>query len=661
MKKLEMLGIAILFLLVVAPISVSQSSRSYWFQTGARAANSAAFNNGTSVYIQTVYPQNISYGSMAFWVGEDLSNGAFVQEGYEMNNRSGYYPTDCTLSGCSARVYLSRGVPAWFWEYFPSGYSGDSFLGFIGTNDSAGQNGSYNNYTFYSEGNEWYFLFNGNVIGKIKLGTGTSGANPVTAFGEYAGAFDNKSYMIPVAFKDLRVLKNGSFSDVAKAYSYKGYGKGSATTLSNPYNISEVAPYADYFRVGSGIPNTQGLLWNKSATVSINSRYANLTSHNAYTLFSKIVISAPEIFYINDTARAIFLGWSGEGSGSYTGNDTSFNLEIYGNVSETAEWGVQYLVNVTSEYGNSSGSGWYSAGAVANISYKPYIYINRTEREVLLGWTGKGSGSYTGNDTSFSLRVDGPIDESANWGSQYLVNVTSEYGNSSGSGWYSAGAVANISAPQYYHAGNDVYKFISWSGVYYTSNVRLNVTRPVNLHAIFERAYRIKLEALDGYGSEINVTGFEIDNKFYNTSPYLTFGKHRVDYALYKNSKLSISSTINVTGSGEFYFDLPVYNISIYVRSYFGTPATGIADLTFSNGTRITVPLNESGELGLKNVPFGFVEGTIQHDGMYFAFNDSAGNNIYVSVPSSILYIAVVIGVLIVIASYFVGLRLFRK
>ena len=584
MKKLEMLGIAILFLLVVAPISVSQSSRSYWFQTGARAANSAAFNNGTSVYIQTVYPQNISYGSMAFWVGEDLSNGAFVQEGYEMNNRSGYYPTDCTLSGCSARVYLSRGVPAWFWEYFPSGYSGDSFLGFIGTNDSAGQNGSYNNYTFYSEGNEWYFLFNGNVIGKIKLGTGTSGANPVTAFGEYAGAFDNKSYMIPVAFKDLRVLKNGSFSDVAKAYSYKGYGKGSATTLSNPYNISEVAPYADYFRVGSGIPNTQGLLWNKSATVSINSRYANLTSHNAYTLFSKIVISAPEIFYINDTARAIFLGWSGEGSGSYTGNDTSFNLEIYGNVSETAEWGVQYLVNVTSEYGNSSGSGWYSAGAVANIS-----------------------------------------------------------------------------APQYYHAGNDVYKFISWSGVYYTSNVRLNVTRPVNLHAIFERAYRIKLEALDGYGSEINVTGFEIDNKFYNTSPYLTFGKHRVDYALYKNSKLSISSTINVTGSGEFYFDLPVYNISIYVRSYFGTPATGIADLTFSNGTRITVPLNESGELGLKNVPFGFVEGTIQHDGMYFAFNDSAGNNIYVSVPSSILYIAVVIGVLIVIASYFVGLRLFRK
>ena len=658
MKKLE---IAILFLLIAVPLSASQSSQIYWFQTGVRAANSAAFNNGTSIYIQTVYPQNISYGSMAFWVGEDLSNGAFIQEGYEVNNRSGYYPTNCTLSGCSAREYISKGIPVWFWEYFPGGYSGDSFLGFIGPNNSVGQNGSYNNYTFYSSGSEWHFLFNGNTIGKINLGTGTSGANPVTAFGEYADAMDNKSYMVPVAFKDLQVLKNGTFSAVAKAYAYKGYGKGSAMTLNNPYNISEITPYANYFRVGSGIPNMQGLLWNTSAIVSINSRYANLTTHNTYTLFSKINIAAPKIFYINDTARAIFLGWSGKGNGSYTGNATSFNLEIYNNVSETAEWEVQYLVNVTSEYGNSSGSGWYPAGSVANISYKPHIYINSTTREALLGWSGKGNGSYTGNATSFNVRVDGPIDENAKWKVQYLVNVTSEYGNSSGSGWYSAGSVANISAPQYYSVGGDIYEFQSWSGTYDTSDTSFNVAYPVNLHAVFERAYRTKLEALDGYGSKINVMGFEIGGKFYNTSPYLTVGQHLVDYALYKNSKLSISNTINVTSNSTFYFNLPVYNISIYVRSYFGTPATGIAELAFSNGTHITVPLNESGEVKLKNVPFGFVEGTIQHDGMSFSFNDSTGNDIYVNVPDAILYIVITIGMLMAIVSYFIGVKVFRK
>ena len=658
MKKLE---IAILFLLIAAPISASQSGQIYWFQTGARAANSAAFNNGSSIYIQTVYPQNISYGSMAFWVGEDLSNGAFVQEGYEVNNRSGYYPTNCTLSGCSSREYLSKGIPTWFWEYFPSGYSGDSFLGFIGPNDSAGQNGSYNNYTFYSKRGEWYFLFNGNVIGNISLGTGTSGANPVTAFGEYADAMDNKSYMAPVAFKSLRVLKNGSFSNVAKAYAYRGYGKGSATTFSNPYNISEIMPYANYFSVGSGIPDTHGLLWNTSAIVAIDSKYANLTSNNTYALYSKVSDAAPKIYYINDTARAIFLGWNGVGNGSYTGNDTRFTLEIYNNVSETAEWELQYLVNVTSEYGNSGGSGWYSRGAEVNISSKPYIYINNTTREAFIGWNGVGNGSYTGNDTRFSIRVGGPISESAEWELQYLVNVTSEYGNSGGSGWYSRGAEVNISVPQYYSVGGNTYEFLSWGGVYNTSSASFNAVQPVHLHAVFERAYRTGLEALDGYGSKINVTGFEIDNEFYNSSPYLTYGQHLVEYALYKNSELGISNTINVTGNRTFYFALPVYNVSIYVRSYFGTPATGVAELTFSNGTHTTVPLNVSGEVKLENVPFGFVEGTIQHDGMAFNFNDSTGSDIYVSVPDSILYLVIVIGILIAIMSYFIGIKVFRK
>ena len=219
----------------------------------------------------------------------------------------------------------------------------------------------------------------------------------------------------------------------------------------------------------------------------------------------------------------------------------------------------------------------------------------------------------------------------------------------------------NISVPQYYSVGGNTYEFLSWGGVYNTSSASFNAVQPVHLHAVFERAYRTGLEALDGYGSKINVTGFEIDNEFYNSSPYLTYGQHIVEYALYKNSELGISNTINVTGNRTFYFALPVYNVSIYVRSYFGTPATGVAELTFSNGTHTTVPLNVSGEVKLENVPFGFVEGTIQHDGMAFNFNDSTGSDIYVSVPDSILYLVIVIGILIAIMSYFIGIKVFRK
>ena len=658
MKKFE---IAILLLLVAMPLSAAQSGQLYWFQTGVRAANAAAFNNGSSVYIQTIYPQNISYGSMAFWIGEDLSNGAFIQEGYEINNRSGYYPTNCTLSGCGASEYISKGVPTWFWEYFPAGYHGDSFLGRIGANDSAGQDGTYNNYTFYSQGNEWYFLFNGNVIGKIGLGAGTSGANPVTAFGEYAGAIDNKSYMAPVDFRNLEVLKNGSFSDVAKAYAYKGYGKGSATVFSNPYNVSEIMPYADYFRIGSGIPSTQGLLWNSSAELKVDSKYADLDSDEYYTLYSKATVAAPKVYYINETSRAIFEGWTGEGYGSYTGNETNFTAEIYGNISETAEWKTQYYVNATSEYGNSSGSGWYSNGTLANVSTKQYVYVNSRERYAFKGWIGEGYGSYTGNETNFTIKIDGAVKESAKWVTQYYVNATSEYGNSSGSGWYSNGTLANVYVPQYYTVDGNTYVFSSWAGIYNTSNASFRVLKPVSLHANFDRAYRVRMVALDVNGSIINVTGFEVDGNLYNTSPYLTAGQHLVEYALYKNSELAISNTINVTGNGTLYFNLPVYNVSIYVRSYFGNPVNGLAELTFSNGTKITIPLNSSGEIKLENVPFGFVEGTIQHEGMSFGFNDSSGSDIYVKVPNSTLYFVITAGVAIVIASYFIGLRIFGR
>ena len=54
------------------------ASAQYWFQTGVRGSDNASFNSGASVLIQTVKPQNISYGSFGYWIGENLNNGAFL-------------------------------------------------------------------------------------------------------------------------------------------------------------------------------------------------------------------------------------------------------------------------------------------------------------------------------------------------------------------------------------------------------------------------------------------------------------------------------------------------------------------------------------------------------------------------------------------------------
>ena len=651
----------ILLLLVVQAfvgLASASSAQLYWFQTGARASNQAAQNNGTSVYIETVEPQTITYGSMAFWVGEDLSNGAFVQEGYEISNQSGYYPTNCTLAGCSSRVFLSAGTPAWFWEYFPSGYSGDKFLGGIGQNGSAGENGEYNNYTLYSNGDVWNFLFNGDKIGSVDLGASSSGSYPPTAFAEYAGALDNMTYMNPVVFENLSFIRNGALIMVPEAYSYKGYGKGSSTTLANPYNISEVEPYSNRFIVGSGIKNGGQLLWNNSAALDIESRFANISSIKFYSLYSEVAINAPKFYYINNTARAVFQGWKGAGYGSYTGNSTSFGFSILGNVTEEALWRVQYFVNASSEYGNATGSGWYYNGSVANISIPSTYGFGNYTRAVFQGWNGVGYGSYTGNSTSFSLKASAPIVEKPIWKVQYFVNASSEYGNATGSGWYYNGSVANISVGKYYLEGNGIAKeFDSWSGKYYKNDVSLNVASPIRLDAEFGNAYLVHLIALNGYNAPINVSIIEVNGKGYNSSPYLPAGDNLVQYAVYKGSEIGIEKTINVTGPSSFNFTLPVYNLSIYVRSYFDFPVSGDANLVFSNGTSHNFTINKSGTLNLENVPFGFVKGTIQHEGMRLTFNDSSGANIYLNIPGFTLYFVIAFGIAVVFTAYFVGRR----
>jgi hypothetical protein len=177
------------YIMLIAALSltlVSITSAQYWFQTGVRGSNSAAFNYGASVSIQTIY-QNISEGSFGYWVGEDLSNGAFLQIGYEIQNSSGDYPSYCSPStNCSNYTFIKAGVPTYFWEYFPAGYSGSQFYGGIGQNGSAGANGTFNTYSFKSIGDTWYFYFNNELIGSAYLGASSSGANPPVAFGEDA-------------------------------------------------------------------------------------------------------------------------------------------------------------------------------------------------------------------------------------------------------------------------------------------------------------------------------------------------------------------------------------------------------------------------------------------------------------------------------------------
>lgn len=406
---------AVAFALLLGFASVSHAE--YWFQTGARAAGDTNYNSGASVQIQTITPQNISSGSMAFWVGETLSNGAFLQVGYTIANETGNLTTDCSAtSNCSKSEFIRAGDVEWFYEYFtPSNNS--TFYGNTGPDGSAGKNGTFHTYSFYSVGDKWYFLFDNQTLGSADLGTSDSGAYQPLAIGEVANTSNSKTHMKNVIFANLSAKKYGKSLPVQSAFGVVNYGAGSRTDLNNPYGVSELGTRINYFAVGSGQPtsNNNTKLWNLGYKLTVNSQYGNLSSMNSYQAYSVQTLSAPQVVNISSNTRAVFTGWSGFGLGFYNGSKNTVQLLLTANITETANWKLQYLVNVSSPYGKASGSGWYNASSTLyyNITSTSFTHVGQVFR--FARWSNGDA------RPSNSSSVNAPLNLTAIW--QYTVKL----------------------------------------------------------------------------------------------------------------------------------------------------------------------------------------------------------------------------------------------
>lgn len=210
MGKHGLLAVSLIFFALALAVPANAG---YWFQSGVRGDGSSAQNSGASVSIQTVSQQQASGGAMAFWVGEDLPNKAFLQVGYIIENQTGNYPSKCNSAGCTGSELLVAGDAEWFYEYFTSA-DNNSFMGRIGPSGSAGANGSVNNYAFYATGDTWHFLFNGNEVGSVNLGAASTGSNWPVAFAEVANVTNNMVPMKAVTFSNLSTYNNGGFSPI---------------------------------------------------------------------------------------------------------------------------------------------------------------------------------------------------------------------------------------------------------------------------------------------------------------------------------------------------------------------------------------------------------------------------------------------------------------
>jgi hypothetical protein len=189
--------------------------------------------------------------------------------------------------------------------------------------------------------------------------------------------------------------------------------------------------------------------------LTVNSDYGQPTGEAWYDSGSTAAISVVTPVEQAGTKR-IFTGWSGD----YTGNAASAAVAMSEPKTVTASWRTQYYLTVTSVYGSPTGNGWYDSGSTAAISIDELVEETGTKH-----YFEQWSGDHTGDAASASVIMNSPKTVNAEWSTDYLLTVVSEYGDAQGAGWYDAGATVTISVTS--PVGMIVRQvFNGWSGDY---------------------------------------------------------------------------------------------------------------------------------------------------------------------------------------------------
>ena len=227
-----------------------------------------------------------------------------------------------------------------------------------------------------------------------------------------------------------------SLGDVTSATTFTAPG---ATVSGNTVSATNVGSYlvtaaykskiatAILMVSAAAIPNVSTLTVN---TYSVTSTENGLPAGQSWNMtFNGITESSMTNTIVFNGVTAGTYSWTTQtpiinGTGTrYVASSASGTVNVPSETSVSISYTTQYYLTVNSTYGNVTGAGWYSAGAIANFSAKSSVAGDSGNQYIFNGWTGTGAGSYIGSGTTHSVTMNNPITETVNWTTAPSTNL----------------------------------------------------------------------------------------------------------------------------------------------------------------------------------------------------------------------------------------------
>ena len=247
-------------------------------QVGAWGDEGSVGNSGVQVEIETNTYNVSSQQDDAFWVGDLLRDGSFVQFGYLLMP-PGYYclsahvtESGTLCSGTSGNVGFSDA--RWFWSYFPNAQVVDDWYYGFGAANSAGSNETWHLYSIQPRASSnWSFVMDGVTV-YSSIFPSTSSTSPAHLVAEKAsGAY--LSQLGPVEFRDLAYLGNDSLWHATSSLTpidECGAADNNPCSVSTAYGVEPVGPNAVIAGSSVSMPDPGQFVWERQSICTLGTR-----------------------------------------------------------------------------------------------------------------------------------------------------------------------------------------------------------------------------------------------------------------------------------------------------------------------------------------------------------------------------------------------------